>query len=82
MVSNEESFPNQNRLTLYPYLAMILAATPNPGALDPAGTKAGAKDVSAGGPELSSGFVVSVREGGGAMAAPPPEVAVQESKAN
>ena len=78
----KKAFQNKDWLTLYPYLAMILAATPNPGALEPAGTKAGAKDVSAGGPELSSGFVVSVREGGGAMAAPPPEVAVQESKAN
>lgn len=54
---------------------MILAATPNPGIEGEAPIKTGLL-FSFVAPE-ASGFVVSVREGGGAMAAPP-EVAVEK----
>jgi hypothetical protein len=53
-------------LTLYPYLAMILAAMPNPAKLPP--PCAGA-DILADG-SLGGLEELSVREGGGAMAAP------------
>lgn len=56
---------------------MILAATPSPAALDAPNPRVRG---SLGGDEVSAlvvGFVVSVREGGGAMAAPP-EVAVEK----
>lgn len=60
---------------------MILAATPSPG-IDPGGliSKEAEEAITLGGepdPEEVLGFVDSVREGGGAMAAPP-EVAVEK----
>ena len=60
---------------MYPYLAIILAATPNPDP-DAAGLLSmivEAPNVDANGGEAT--FDVSVREGGGAIAAPPPEEA-------
>ena len=60
---------------MYPYLAMILAAKPNPA--DGGGGLSGpimAEPDVGGGDDV---FEVSVREGGGAIAAPP-EVAVEK----
>ena len=60
---------------MYPYLAMILAAKPNPA--DGGGGLSGpimAEPDVGGGDDV---FEVSVREGGGAIAAPP-EVAVKK----
>lgn len=65
-------------LTLYPYFAIILAATPKPvedGPLSTIGDVPNAEDV--GGVGELEVFEVSVREGGGAIAAPP-EVAVKK----
>ena len=68
-------------LTLYPYLAMIFAATPNPGCFFSGLSLIGGGGTAfigelTGGDELA-GLEVSVREGGGAIAAPP-EVAVEK----
>ena len=63
---------------------MILAATPNPGLPSPGlfcGLSISGEVIGPGGDELAgAGLEVSVREGGGAMAAPP-EVA-EEGKTN
>ena len=72
-------------LTLYPYFAMILAATPNPGFPNPGllcGLSISGEVIGPGGDDelAGAGLEVSVREGGGAMAAPP-EVA-EEGKTN
>ena len=60
---------------------MILAATPNPGLPNPGllcELSTIGEVIGPGGDELDgAGLEVSVREGGGAMAAPPPEVAVE-----
>ena len=56
------------QLTLYPYLAMILAAIPRPPF---GGPRDGLES-----PPVGLGLEVSVREGGGAIAAPP-DVAVE-----
>ena len=55
---------------------MIFAATPNPGLLSGLSWLLALKGELIGGDELA-GLEVSVREGGGAMAAPP-EVAVEK----
>ena len=64
-------------LTLYPYLAMILAATPNPRDAFPVllliGSSLSCPD---------DGSDVSVREGGGAIAAPAPAVHKKYGKAD
>jgi len=70
---------------LYPYLAMIFAATPNPGFFSElvslvggGGTAFKDGELKGVGDELEAGLEVSVREGGGAIAAPPEEVAVEK----
>lgn len=68
-------------ITLYPYFAMILAATPSPG-MDPGPLSANGEvsdAIDGGEPDDDEGFEVSVREGGGAIAAPPVEAVEKQS---
>jgi len=63
---------------------MIFAATPNPGFFSElslvggGGTAFKDGELKGVGDELEAGLEVSVREGGGAIAAPPEEVAVEK----
>ena len=64
---------------------MIFAATPNPGFFSElvslvggGGTAFKGGELKGVGDELEAGLEVSVREGGGAIAAPPEEVAVEK----